>query len=116
MKWKNDPRKVKIRVFATLCFMCADFMYGWVPHSCPKISWYLKISLYKCRKAMKSLVADGLAERTAEISTVIYGNDVMIPINGFTITKKAKETEIYKYMIKREERIIKEVYGWDIEL
>lgn len=116
MKWKNDPRKVRIRVFATLCLMCADIIYGWYPHSCKGISQCLGISLYKCRKAIKSLVNDGLTVKTSERSANLFDDDIYIPINGFTITPKGKETAIYKYMLKREQRILKEIYGWDIVL
>lgn len=112
MDWRNNPQKVKIKVFAALCGSRCDFMYGWVPCPCTYISRRLKISLYKCRKAMKKLVEEGLAIRESVPSC----NDTYFPVNGFAVTEKGLQSGIYKYKLKQEERHLKEAYGWDIEL
>lgn len=116
MDWRNDPKKVKIKVFSVLCGSCTDFMYGWVPCPCTYISWKLKISLYKCRKAMKKLVEEGIAIRESVPSCSVYGNDTYFPVNGFLVTEKGRQTGIYKYKLKQEERYLREAYGWDIDL
>lgn len=100
--------KIKIKVFNKLCRHCCCLMYGWVPLPCTAISRQLGISLYKCRQAMKTLVAEGLAVRT---SCILDPEESMLPYHGFAVTEKGKKTGIYKYNAQKEARICASVFG-----
>lgn len=110
--WRNNPKKIKIKVFDSLCRHCCSLLDGWTPYPCTVIAKHLGISVYKCRKAMRELVDEGLAER---ISCVFDPEESMLPYNGFTLTKKGMKTGIYRYNAKKEAEICVRFFGGTID-
>ena len=105
----TDDRKIRIKVFNALCSHCTDIMDGWVPYPCTVIAYQLGISLYKCRKAMRELVKEGLATQT---SCILDREESMLPYHGFTVTDKGRKTGIYRYNLKKEARICAECFDY----
>lgn len=104
-----DARKMKIKVFAALCGHALNIMDGWVPFPCTVIAWKLNTSVYQVRKAMKSLVSEGLAQRS---SCVLDREECALPYHGFTITDAAMKTAIYRYKARKEARLCAECFGF----
>lgn len=107
----ND-QQIRLKVFRELCRHDCDFMSCWVPLPTTVIAQCQGISLYKCRKAMKQLVEDGLAVRT---SCVLDREDSLLPYNGFHITEKGKKTQIYMYCALRSARIAAACFDASVE-
>lgn len=101
-------RKIKIKVFAALCSHAVNIMDGWVPYPCTVIAQRLNTSVYQVRKAMKTLVSEGLAQRS---SCVLDWEECALPYHGFTITDKGKKTAIFRYEARKEARICAECFG-----
>lgn len=95
-----------------LCRHCVNIMDGWVPYPSTILCKACNLSLYKTRKELKALKEQGyvVSDRYTE-STL----DGQILINGYTITKKAKETEEYKKAFKAEARTVKEIFGFELK-
>lgn len=102
-------RKIKIKVFAALCWHALNIMDGWVPYPCTVIARRLNLPIYRVRKAMKSLVSEGLAQRS---SCVLDREESALPYHGFTITDAARKTAIYRYQARKEARICAECFGF----
>lgn len=104
--------RIRLLVLRELCRHDCDFMSCWVPLPTTVIAHYLNLSLYKVRKAMKQLVAEGLAVRTA---CVLDLEDSLLPYNGFHITSKGKSTGIYMYVSLRCARIAAACFDANVE-
>lgn len=74
------------------------------------------LTKYRARKALKELIADGLIYYTSQgcPALVSYGeyaeliDDARPPINGYALTQKGVETEIWKKAYKEFERSLEE--------
>lgn len=91
-----------------LCRHCVSIMDGFIPFPSTVLSKVCELSLYKTRKELKSLKAQGyvIADRYTENT-----EDRTILINGYTITDKAKETEEYKKAYQEEREICRKTLG-----
>ena len=98
-------------VLYRLCRHCLNIMDGWIPYPSTCLSRNLEMSLYKTRKELKRLKEQGyvISDRYVEV-----GEDRNIIVNGFTITKKARETEEYKKAYEEERQLLKECFNFDI--
>ena len=98
-------------VLFALCRHCVGIMDGWRPFPSTALSETCGLSLYNTRKELKKLkerglvIADRYCEQTEE------GNYIL---NGYTITRKAEETEEYKKAFAEERQIVKECFGFDM--
>lgn len=111
-KQKLTSRQIRLKVFALLCKSDLEIMCGWIPCSCPYIARTLNISLYQCRKHMKALVEEGLAVRG---SVIIDREESLLPYNGFHVSEKGKDTDIYMYCALKEARILAECFNGRVE-
>ena len=107
-----SKQRIKLKVFQQLCQHDCDFMSCWVPLPTMVIASILKISVYQCRKQMKRLVEDGLAERC---SCILNSEESLLPYNGFMITAKGRKTDIYRYCALKSARICAECFDAKIE-
>ena len=96
------PRQIKLKVFRELCYHENDFMSCWIPLPTTVIAQCLNISVYQCRKAMRQLVAEGLAVRS---SCPSESEDCSLPYHGFLITEKGRDTDIFRYCALKSARI-----------
>lgn len=108
----RTPHQIKLKVFKQLCWHDCDFMSCWVPLPATVIAHTLNISAYQCRKQMRQLVAEGLAVRT---SCTLDGDDYILPYNGFLITEKGRDTDIYRYCALKNARICAECFDAKLE-
>ena len=108
----TSSRKLRLKVFRTLCWHDNDIMSGWVPLPTTIIAQQLGVSVYQVRKHMKALVEDGLATKT---SCVLNSEDSCLPYHGFTITDKGRKRGIYHYTSLRSARIAAAGFGGSVE-
>ena len=100
----------QLKVFRSLCSHSCDFMSCWIPLPTTVIAKSLGISLYQCRKAMRQLVAEGLAVS----DSCVIDCENPLPYNGYTITEKGRQTGIYMYISLRSARICAECFDASI--
>jgi DNA-binding Lrp family transcriptional regulator len=105
-------QQIKLKVFKALCQHNCDFMCSWIPLPTTVIANLLNVSLYQCRKQMKQLVKDGLAE---SCSCVLDREESLLPYHGFKITAKGRKTDIAKYCELKHARICAECFGGDVK-
>ena len=105
-------KQIRLKVFRLLCWHDCDFMSSWIPLPTTVIAKMLGISLYQCRKQMRILVQEGLAERC---SCVLDREDSCLPYNGFMITEKGRKTDISKYCELQNARICAKCFGTKVE-
>lgn len=99
-------------ILYSLCRHSLSMMNGWLPYPSTLLSKSCGVSLYKTRKELKSLKENGLIQSTME---VIRDEDGCTILRGYTITKKAEETQEYKKAFEEEKRICKEIFDIDID-
>lgn len=107
-----EQRKIRIKIFGSLCWHDCDFMSCWIPLPTTVISQMLGISLYQCRKQMKKLVQEGLAE---SCSAILDKEESLLPYRGFRLTPKGKKHDIHKYCELKHARICSECFGGTID-
>ena len=96
-------------VLLALCRHCVSIMDGWVPYPATAMS---KAHGWPYRRTLKEL--NKLEEAGyVRLSTIAIGEDPL-PIRGWTITKKAKQTEEYKKADEEEREIVLEAFGFVI--
>ena len=98
-------------VLYCLCFHCVSIMDGWFPFPSTILSKQCGLSLYKTRKILKELKAQGLVD---SLHYCYVGEDRNVLVNGYTITPKAKETEEYRAAYNYEREICKKCFNIDI--
>ena len=91
-----------------LCRHNVSIMDGWLPYPSTSLSKICGLSLYKTRKELKVLKENGLVESDIECICNDEGNYIL---RGYTVTKKAEETEEYKKAFAEERKICKEIFG-----
>ena len=105
-----DFEVLKEVVFKNLCNSAVAIMnIHTALVSVPYLANRLQVSKYMVRKAMDELRKEGLVESGID-SWYDSWCEEQILARGFRITQKAKETEIYKAALTREEELISECF------
>ena len=104
--------EIKDTIFNSLAQLIADpFIAQYFDEpvmSIPNLKLVVDASEYKIRKAIKELVSEGLVEKKSigRPARVFYGEIVELmeeahpPITGWSLTKKALETDKYKEIVE----------------
>lgn len=104
----------KEQIFSILCTHYCSIMDGWVPYPSTLVHKHMPhLSLYKVRKYIKELKAEGLVDSSLYVET---GSDLDRPIivRGYTITDKAFSTDAYKVAWEYEREVCKQCFHFDI--
>lgn len=103
---------IKENIFKQLCVHYCNCMSGWLPLPARLLAKDNNCTLYMARKCLKQLKDEGLviSDIWHEYNEYSCRN---ILLRGFTITDKAKETEIFKQADMEERKMLKEIYGYD---
>ena len=99
------------QVLYILCQHCVDIMGGWMPYPMWAIAEQSKFSKWKTRKTLNKLRDAGYCEVISEI----LSEDNLLPYRGWTITKKAHETDEYKRANLKEAKLCAECFGGNYE-
>lgn len=99
-------------ILYTLCSHCVGIMDGWFPYPATEIAKRLNISVHKVRYHLKKLKELGFVESCHEGGMTEDGD--VFCCWGWTITKKAFDTEEYKKAYAKERQICKECFDIDI--
>lgn len=110
MKIKKGSERVNIILYH-LCRHDVSLMDSWHPYPSTALSKACGLSLYKTRKELKALKANGLVESDIECLCGEEGNWIL---RGYHITEKAKETKEYKKAFEEEKEICKEIFDIDL--
>ncbi len=76
--------------------------------SIPTIAHFLNTSKYQVRKYINELRNEGLVE--IGIYPRINDEEILLPIKGFCITKKAESLDEYKKRLREENEIINKTF------
>lgn len=77
--------------------------------SVPNIAYLLKTSEYQVRKHINELKQEGLVQ-VGYFPKSCLDDEMTLPLKGFCITSKARESEQYKIAEKQEKEIIKKSF------
>jgi hypothetical protein len=103
---------IEKEVFKCFCRLYLDVMnYNTKLFPSTVIATIFEISLYKARKIIKTLVNEGLLQSGCDSWYDDYCEQQIIA-RGYTITEKAKQTDIFKEAEEAEEKLRKEIWGF----
>ena len=100
--------ELESKILQIYCKHNFNWLCGYIPLPSTVIQSELNVSLYKVRKAIKTLKDEGYLKSETYVDKNDYGN---IIVRGYIITEQAKETEIYKQCERDEDNFIKELYA-----
>lgn len=103
-------KDIEKKVFETICKSEVNIMDRGYPIASTFIAEHLNITLYKARKALKTLKEKGLVK---SCHCSIYSNlDERYGIaSGYLLTELGKQTEEYKRAEQQEIELIKKIFG-----
>ena len=102
-------KEIEDRIFEIICQSDASALSR-APIPTTYMSNYLRITLYKARKAVKALKAKGLITSVCW-SVYDHMSEQSFIARGYCLTEAGKATEQYKLAEEREDRILREVWN-----
>lgn len=97
-----------------LCRHAVGIMNGFYPFPAWAVAQQTGVSLSTARRRLRKLKADGYANTTSFLTNWEETDYNPLPYHGWTITKKAEETEEYKNALQFERKLCLEVFEMDI--
>lgn len=101
----------KNSIFYLLCRRSVSIMDGWVPTPSTLLSHLTGMSLYKTRKKLKELKAQGLVDSDLWVD---HNEERPILLRGYIVTEKGKQTEEYREAYEEERELCKKCFHIDI--
>ena len=98
------------QILYALCRHCVGIMDGWRPFPAWAVAQQAGVSLYAARKELRRLKQEGIVYTISEKPSV-DDCECVVPYHGWTITRKAYDTEEYIAAANKEAEICAECFG-----
>ena len=98
------------QILYALCRHCVGIMDGWRPFPAWAVAQQADVSLYAARKELKRLKQEGVIDTICEKPSA-DDCEFALPYHGWTITRKAYDTEEYIAAANKEAEICAECFG-----
>lgn len=98
------------QVLYALCRHCVGIMDGWRPYPAWAVAQQAGVSLYVARKELRRLKQEGVVDTICEKPSAEDCENTL-PYHGWTITRKAYDSEEYIAAANKEADICAECFG-----
>lgn len=98
------------QILYALCRHCVGIMDGWRPFPAWAVAQQAGVSLYAARKELRRLKQEGIVDTISEKPSA-DDCECVVPYHGWTITRKAYDTEEYIAAANKEAEICAECFG-----